>query len=220
MVFGGHVLHGREQVVAQLGEVLGLPVVGDALRLGFVEVGLHLDVGLLAKQVHDPFAERAERRDGLVDAVEVAAVADGHRADLLAVPLRGHERRRRSVEQKEPDGELAGRFGGDCPVGAQDLVGALERPGDQPAVDGRADLVQAERKRCDDAEVGAGAPPSPEQVGVLVAAGAPHAALGGHQLDLEQVVDRPPEPARQIAKAASERQAGDADLGDEAQRRR
>ena len=33
---------GRQQVVAQLGEVLGLPVVVVALGLAVIEVGLHL----------------------------------------------------------------------------------------------------------------------------------------------------------------------------------
>src|ERR687892_1199688 len=39
--------HGRQQVIAQLGRVAGLPVVVLALRLGPVEVGLELDIGLL-----------------------------------------------------------------------------------------------------------------------------------------------------------------------------
>ena len=71
--------------------------------------------------------------------------------------------------------------------------------------------------RGDDAEVGAGAPERPEQVGVLVAAGGADLAVGGDDLDLLEVVDRPAEAARQVAEAAAERQAGDADLGDEAE---
>ena len=50
-------------------------------------------------------------------------------------------------------------------------------------------------------------------------AGAPDAAVGGDDLDLDQVVDRPPEAARQVAEAAAERQARHADLGDEPERR-
>ena len=42
-------------------------------------------------------------------------------------------------------------------------------------------------------------------------------AVGGDDLDLLQVVHRPAEATRQVAQAAAERQAGDADLGDEAE---
>ena len=110
-----------------------------------------------------------------------------------------------------------GASAGDRPVGAEDLVGPLERPGDQPAVDGRADLVQAEREPGDDAEVAAAAAERPEQVGVLVAVGGADLAVGGDDLDLLEVVDRPAEAARQVAEPAAEGQAGDADLGDEAE---
>ena len=116
-------------------------------------------------------------------------------------------------------GQLAAGALVDLAVGAQDLLGALERPGDQPAVDGRADLVQRKGERRDHAEVGARAADRPEQVGVLVAAGGADLAVGGDDLDREQVVDRPAEAARQIAEAAAERQARDADLREEAQRR-
>ena len=73
-------------------------------------------------------------------------------------------------------------------------------------------------KRRDDAEVGAGAADRPEQVGVLVAVRrARIAAVGGDDLDRHQVVDRPAEAAGEVAEAAAERQAGDADLGEEAE---
>jgi hypothetical protein len=42
----------------------------------------------------------------------------------------------------------------------------------------------------------------------------------GDDLDLEQVVDGPAEPAREVAEAAAERQARHADFGDEAEGRR
>ena len=105
-------------------------------------------------------------------------------------------------------------------VGVEDLGGALERPRDQAAEDGRADLVQAEGELGDDAEPRAGAAQRPEQVGVLVAARPADLPVGGDDLDLEQVVDRPAEAAREVAEPAAERQAGDADLREEAERRR
>ena len=79
--------------------------------------------------------------------------------------------------------------------------------------------MQAEGEGRDDAEVGTGSANRPEQVGVLVAAGATDLAVGGDDLDLEQVVDRPAEPACQIAEPAAQREARHADVGDEAQRR-
>ena len=119
--------------------------------------------------------------------------------------------------EDQPHGQLAGRLGGDRSVAPEDLVGPLEGPGDEPAVDGRADLVQAEREPGDDAEVAAAAAERPEQVGVLVAVGGADLAVRGDDLDLLEVVDRPAEAARQVAEAAAEGQAGDADLGDEAE---
>ena len=208
-----------QEVVAELCQVLGLPVVVAALGLGGVEVGLHRGVRLLREQVEDGIAERADRCHRGVDLAEIAGVAHGHGADTLAVPLRRYEGRRGGAQEVHPHGELAGRLAGERPVGAQDLVGSVERPRDQPAVDGRTHLVQAEGERGDDAEVGAGAANRPEQLAVLVAAGAPCPPVGRDDLHLEQVVDRPAEPARQVAEAPAERQARHPDLRDEAQRR-
>ena len=188
-----------------------------ALGLAVVEVGLHLGIGLLSEQVHDRVAQRPDGGQHLVDVVQVAAVADGHGTDPPAVPCLGHERRRRRPGEDQEHRQLPGRLGGDRPIGVEDLLGPLEGPGDEPAVDGRADLMQPERELGDDAEVGAGAADRPEQLGVLVAAGGADLAVGGDDLDLLEVVDGPAEPAGQIAKAAAEGQAGHADLGDEAE---
>ena len=49
------------------------------------------------------------------------------------------------------------------------------------------------------------------------AVGRAHLAVRGDDLDLLEIVDRPAEPTRQVAEAAAERQAGHADLGDEAE---
>jgi hypothetical protein len=58
-----------------------------------------------------------------------------------------------------------------------------------------------------------------KKVRVLLPAGAADPAVGSDDLDFLEVVDSPAEPAGQIAKAPAEGQAGNADLGDEAQRR-
>ena len=149
---------------------------------------------------------------------EVAAVADAIAQIRSPCHSGGHERRGRRAEQDQARGQLARRLGRDRPVRAQELLGPFERPCDEAAEHGRADLVQAERERGDDAEVGAGPANGPEQVFVLVAARAPDAAVGGDDLDLEQVVDRPAEAAREVAEAAAEGETGHADLGEEAER--
>ena len=81
--------------------------------------------------------------------------------------------------------------------------------------------MQAEGERGDHAEVGAGAADAP-RTGRRCRRGSARRtdAVGGDDLDLEQVVDGPPEAAGEVAEPAAERQPGDADLGDEAERRR
>ncbi len=88
-------------------------------------------------------------------------------------------------------------------MGCLDLGRALERERDQPAEDLRPDVVEAEPELGDDAEALAGAADRPEQVGVLVAARAADRAVGGDDLDLEQVVDSPAEAPREVAETAA-----------------
>ena len=175
----------------------------DAFRLRRVEVRLHLDVRLLVNEVEDRVPDRADRRERRLRVIGVAAVADRHRADLPTVPLGWDEGRGWRVEQQEPDGELARSLLGQRPVRAENLVRALVGPRDESADDGRPDLVQAERERGDGAEVRARAAHGPEEVGVLLAARTPDETVGGHDLDLDQVVDRPPEPPGEVAQAAA-----------------
>ena len=215
---GGELADRLQEAVAELGQVLGLPVVVLALGLGGVEVGLDLGVRLLAQDVEDRLAERADRRHRLLGAREVAAVADDHRADPLAVPLGRDERRSGRADDVQPHRQLARCRTGERAVRVEDLRGTLEREGDQAAEHGRADVVQAEGELGDDTEAGARAAERPEQVGVLVAAGPADLAVGGDDLGLEQVVDGPAEPAGEVAEPAAERQPGDADLGEEAER--
>ena len=112
-----------------------------------------------------------------------------------------------------------GALGQELAVGREHLGGLLDRPERRAADDG-ADLVQAEQERRDDAEVAAAAADRPEQVGVLVGARAHALAVREHDLGLEQVVDRQPALARQVAEAAAERQPADAGGRDDPARRR
>ena len=77
-----------------------------------------------------------------------------------------------------------------------------------------------EEERGDDAEVPAAAPERPEQVGVLVGARADAFAAREHDVRLEQVVDREPVLAAEVADAAAEREAADSRGRDDPARRR
>jgi len=82
-------------------------------------------------------------------------------------------------------------------------------PGDRPGED-HADRVELEHETGDDAEIAAAAAERPEQVGVLFLARGDEAAVGEHNIGLDQIVDGEAVFARQIAVAAAQRQAGDA----------
>ena len=115
--------------------------------------------------------------------------------------------------------QLARRGGQELAVGREHLGALLDRP-ERRAADDRADLVQPEEERRDDAEVAAAAADRPEEVGVLVGARAHALAAREHDLRLEQVVDREPALAGQVAEAAAEREAADAGGRDDPARRR
>ena len=78
--------------------------------------------------------------------------------------------------------------------------------------------LELELERRDDPEVPAGAAHAPEQVRLLGLAGADEPAVGGHELDGSQVVDRQPEVPLEPTDAATERQPRDAGVADDAGR--
>ena len=79
--------------------------------------------------------------------------------------------------------------------------------------------VQPELELGDDAEVAAAAAQAPEQVRVTGLVDMQPVAVGGDQLVRLHVVARQPEPAREPAHAAAERQPADAGVGDVARGR-
>jgi hypothetical protein len=74
--------------------------------------------------------------------------------------------------------------------------------------------VQAQRQRGGDPEVGPGPAQAPEQLRVLAGPGPHPLALGGHQLDGEQVVQGQAVPSDQPPDPAAEGQATHAGVGD------
>jgi hypothetical protein len=73
--------------------------------------------------------------------------------------------------------------------------------------------VQAELEAGDDAEVAAAAAQRPEQLRVAVSVGAQPPAVGAHDLDGQQVVDRQPVLADQVADPAGQGDPPDPDRG-------
>src|SRR5258708_1640845 len=89
-----------------------------------------------------------------------------------------------------------------------------------PAAEDGGDLVRGEEEGRDDAEVAAAAPDRRVEIRVLVGARAPGLAVCEHELRLEQVVDRQPALAGQMADAPAECEAADARGRDDPARRR
>src|SRR5204863_9189807 len=92
--------------------------------------------------------------------------------------------------------------------GAQDLARLSERVDDEARIDLRADRMEGELERRDDAEVAAAAAQRPEQLGLLARRRRAHRAVGHDDARAQQVVDRHAVQARQPAEAAAEREAG------------
>ena len=118
----------------------------------------------------------------------------------------------------EPDdaAELVGCFGGEVPVEAQHVGGVVGGPEDGSGQHGRADGMQGEPERGDDAEVAAAATQRPEQIGVLLGGRPDDVGFGGDYLGGQQVVDGEPVLAHEEADAAAEGEPADAGVADDA----
>ena len=80
--------------------------------------------------------------------------------------------------------------------------------------------MEAVLERGHDAEVAAAAAQCPEEIGMLVGAGAQHVAVGGNELERHDVVAREAVFPREPADAAAERQTANTRLRDDAERHR
>ena len=87
-----------------------------------------------------------------------------------------------------------------------------------PCVTSPSKGCRLELERRHDPEVRAGPAHAPEELGILVLACPHDPAVGGHELDREQAVDRQTELALQPAHPAAEREAGHPGVGDDADR--
>ena len=98
------------------------------------------------------------------------------------------------MRNTKPRPELVGRVVGNVAIQPRDIGGGVAGPNHQTRRDERADRVEPEHERRRHAEVAAAAVQRPEQVGVLVLAGGDLPAVGGDEIDRDQVVAGEPEP--------------------------
>jgi hypothetical protein len=91
---------------------------------------------------------------------------------------------------------------------------------DRPGTHDRPDRMKAVLERAHDAEVPTTAAEAPEEVRVLILAGHELLALGRHQVDRDQVVDRGAVLSHEPADAAAQGETRDAGVGDDPADRR
>ena len=163
-----------------------------------------------ADEVGDRRRQRAERRDRPGALVERPGVDELREQERLADELRRHERQRRREQDVRDHRQLLRR-------GLHRRHQPGERRGrrgqrEHPAGD-HVHRVQPEVEAGDDAEVSAAAADRPEEVWLAVVVDLEDAAVGGHDLGAEEVVDREPVLAHEVAHPAAEREPADPDRG-------
>jgi hypothetical protein len=166
-------------------------------------------------QVEHRRAELPQRPEDSLPGVNRPRPAQDHGHDQLTAEIRRHERNRRRLAVDHDRHQLVRRLRYPVAVEAQNLRRLAHRPEDRPCQHGRADRVEAELELGDDAEVAAAAAQAPEQVLILGLACPHELAIGGHEVDRLQLVDREPVLAHQPPDAAAEREPGDSGVGDD-----
>jgi hypothetical protein len=202
-----------DRLVRQRQEVVALPVAAQRMALERVLHSLQLQVGELFDPLGDRAAERAQRREQLCVALGLAGPHEANAGYRPAAPLRRQDRRLRLADP----GRERGRARCDrvqVPPAAQRRRRFLDPEEQRDDVGPAGDRMEPELELGDDAEVAAAAAQAPEQLRVSGRVDAEPVALGGDQLIRRHVVARQPEPAREPAHAAAERQAADAGVGD------
>ena len=210
------------RLVGDLLDEVGAPVPLVARRVEPVE-------GALQRRVRHRRRRRAcsgsgtTSSSGAIAAAAVLLVADvapDDAADLAQVELLGEGRRRRHGVEGEEAVQLARRAGQELAVGR-----AAPRRRARPArTSGRPTTVPTSCSRKMNEVTTPKLPPPPriaqKRSGFSSALARTLLAVGEHELRLEQVVDREPALAGQVADAAAERQAADAGGRDDPARRR
>src|SRR5207245_4118552 len=120
--------------------------------------------------------------------------------------------------KREPAIDLFGSVQDEVAPELHDVCRLFERPEHRPTID-RADGVQLQQERGDNAEVAATTAYCPEQVGMLLGAGGDKAAIGEHHVNAEQVVECQAQCTREVTDASAQRQSTDTGTRNQATRR-
>src|ERR687896_251244 len=156
-------------------QVLRLPVVAPALRLGRVQQALLRYVRSPLNDVADRRAEGFDRSDHRFAFAYLASVTDKQRDNTLAMHLFGKPWHWRSDAQRRNACEFRWSLLGQSPVHLEHAASVLSAPGDCASHNFRSDRIELVLEICHDAEVAAAAPETPEQVAVFFVARAHHA---------------------------------------------
>ena len=140
--------------------------------------------------------------------VERPGVHELREHQRLAYELRWDERQRRREEDVGDHRQLLRRGLGRCDEPGEGLGSRRQR---EHSTGDHVHPVKPVVEAGDDAEVAAAAPDRPEEVRVALGVDLEHAAVGGHDLGTEQVVDRQTVLAHEVADAAAERESPDPD---------
>jgi hypothetical protein len=154
--------------VGEADEVRRLPVVVPPVENGVVDAALEGGVRRGCEQLDERRPEPAEGPHRTLAVFDGACVAAGDGDGRPPVQVLGDVRKWGDGAEPDDAAELVGRFGGEVPIEPQHVGGVVGRPEDRPGHHGRADGVQSEPNRGDDAEVAAAASQRPEQIGVFV----------------------------------------------------
>ena len=125
------------------------------------------------------------------------------------MPVLRDERQRRGDLEPGKAAELLGRVPDELVEHSKHGGGVFQVVEDRPGED-LVDLGEAILERGHDAEVAAPAPQPPEEILVLAFARGEELPVRGDHVGRDQIVDRQPEPAGQVADASSQRETGDA----------
>jgi hypothetical protein len=161
-------------------------------------------------------AEPLQGRQRPFAVLDRARVTGSHGHHVLADELGWDDGQRRRPPLHDDRHQLVGAVRDPVAVEAKHLGCVLHGPEHGAGHDLRADRMQSELEVGHDAEVPTAAAHAPEQIRVLVLAGLHELAVGGDDVDGDEVVDAEPVLAHDPADATAESQPGDAGVGDDA----
>ncbi len=201
--------------MTQVGEEVGLPIPLQARLVERVEETLQHRPQNRPGEIHHRRDVRTYGVEQLVGLLQRAAGAPHDGTHLLEVKLLWERGCGWHRDKREPAVGLLRCVQDEVAPELEQVSRLFDRPEHRSAID-RADRVQLEQERGDDAEVAATTAYCPEQVGMLLGAGRDEAAIGEHHVNTEQVVDRQAQCTREIADTSTQRQPTDAGGGNEA----